>query len=479
MKRRISPKWLMVLGAVGLSLVFPRQARADGINVEAVAVAGIVVLVPLLAFEVFVEAIVLAIGLKVRYRKVLLVALGANVASLVAGIPVKIFNSWMYDAILPRELPAYFGAYPWAVGLGTAIYFAVTVAVEFLVIAPWSRKRAAGIGLGRVALVVLLANAATYAVLAPLHYFATRPLQDIREFTDHTHWAQTPPTTVYYIEPGSDHLCSIATDGQGRRVWVPDKVESYQFPPDRAWFLYRDRANRLCLLRRDGKPEICWQAGAPFSMLRVACDPDGKVVAYLDSHGDSRPYDLVLYDVQSKRTVKTGIQTSKEDYSPTIAWSSEPGVLLLRDNAKVAAYRVGKDLSLMPVSLDSGNEKLAPVYGRFAGGGQNDEWSYDASQDVSGRKEARTEHGLVSWLSVKMDDGTKFMLADDPGLLHLGGRDFGDVCFLPNGNELVFDDHTDLYLLDLARRKVGWIAHGKKLLTPTARYQRQMTEKKE
>ena len=78
MKRRISAKWLMVLGAIGLSLLFPRQAKANGINIEAVAVAGIVVLVPLLAFEVFVEAIVLAIGLKVRYRKVLLVALGAK-----------------------------------------------------------------------------------------------------------------------------------------------------------------------------------------------------------------------------------------------------------------------------------------------------------------------------------------------------------------------------------------------------------------
>ena len=332
--------------------------KADSINVEAVAVAGIVVLVPLLAFEVFVEAIVLAIGLKVRYRKVLLVALGANVASLVAGIPVKIFNSWMYDAILPRELPAYFGAYPWAVGLGTAIYFAVTVAVEFLVIAPWSRKRAAGIGLGRVALVVLLANAATYAVLAPLHYFATRPLQDIREFTDHTHWAQTPPTTVYYIEPGSDHLCSIATDGQGRRAWVPDKVESYQFPPDRAWFLYRDASNRLCLLGATESRRTAGRPAHPFPMLRVACDPDGKVVAYLDSHGDSGPTTWSFTTCnrsgrsrpESRPPRKTtrprslGRASRASCLSPTMRRSRHTGL---------AGY------SLMPVSLDSGNEKLA------------------------------------------------------------------------------------------------------------------------
>jgi hypothetical protein len=240
MKRPQNRTWLTISGAVSLWLLFPSVAKADGINVEVVAVAGVVVLVPLLAFEVLVEAIFLAVGLKFPYRKVLLLALGANLASLVAGIPVKIFNAWMYSAILPHELAPYFRQYPWAVLLGTTIYFVVTVAIELVVVARWRRRREALVSLSRAAVAVFLANAATYAVLAPLHYFATRPTSDIREFTDDSRWARRPVTTLYYVEPGSGNLCSIGTDGQGRQVLVPDMVKDYQFRSDLSWFLYRD-----------------------------------------------------------------------------------------------------------------------------------------------------------------------------------------------------------------------------------------------
>ena len=135
--------WLTVVGVVSVCLLFPAEARADGINIGFVAVAGLVVLIPLMAFEVFVEAIFLAVGLKVPYRKVLLLSLGANVALLVAGIPVKIFNAWMYGAILPHELAPYFRLYPRAAfSRRAAIYFVVTVIVELFVVVLWSRRRA-------------------------------------------------------------------------------------------------------------------------------------------------------------------------------------------------------------------------------------------------------------------------------------------------------------------------------------------------
>ena len=234
MKRPANLKWLTVLGVASLWLLFPSEARADGINIGFVAVAGLVVLIPLLAFEVFVEAIVLAIGLKFPYRKVLLLSLGANLASLAAGIAVKIFNAWMYPNILLHELAPYFRQYPRAAFLGTAIYFVVTVLVEFLVVVWWCRKHAAA-----------LAHA-----------------------------------------------------------------------------------------------------------------------------------------------------------------------------------------------------------------------------------------GLDSRLRVKTDDGSTIILADDPGFLHLASRSFGDVCFLDNGNELVFDDHHDIYLFDVARRKVGWIAHGSKVVMLTPRYQSKILDVK-
>ena len=86
---------------------------------------------------------------------------------------------------------------------------------------------------------------------------------------------------------------------------------------------------------------------------------------------------------------------------------------------------------------------------------------------------------LESHLRVKTKDGETFVLADNPGLLHLPSRSFGDVCFLANGNELVFDDYEDM--ISPRRRRigrVGWIAHGSKAVTLTTRYQRKIASAK-
>jgi hypothetical protein len=471
-------KWLTVLGVASLWLLFPTEARADAIDIGFVAVAGAVVLVPLMAFEVFVEAIFLAVGLKVTYRKVLLLSLGANLASLAAGIPAKVFNAWMYPHVLPHELAPYFRHYPEAALLGTAIYFVVTVLVELLVVFGWCLNRRADISLRRAAVVVVLANGATYAVLAPLHYLATRPIHDIQEFTDDTHWAQRPVTRIYYVDSDNGNLCSITTDGHGRQVLVPDTVKDYQFRPDGGWFLYRNGSNNLCLWRKSkGKPQVCWKTDQRFTMERVACSPDGTIVAYLSQLGDPTPYELVLRDTDSGRVVRTGVKTQQD----TIAWSNAPAVLFLGGTKE--AFQVHKDLSATPVRPGTVRKDLPAVYGRFTDmmksswwGG--DDWGASFDHDESGRTEATAFHGLESHLRVKTNDGSTFVLADNPGLLHLPSRFFDGVFFLANGNEIVFDDSQDIYLLDVAHRKVGWIAHGTKAVTLSARYQRKMTDGK-
>jgi len=214
--------------AVLMLLAVSRTAWADAIDFSFVFFAGAIVLIPLLAFEVFVEGIFLAWGLKVPYRKVLVLALLANLASLAAGVPVKIFNTAMYAALLPRDLAAYFRAYPRAVGLGTLIYFLVTLATEYAVVLAWCRSKAVTVAGMRLALTVLAANLATYAVLAPLNYVFTRPIQNVRVFTDASEWASRPLTELYYVDATTGHLCSIMTDGSGRRELTKDEVQNYQ-----------------------------------------------------------------------------------------------------------------------------------------------------------------------------------------------------------------------------------------------------------
>ena len=261
---------------------------------------------------------------------------------------------------------------------------------------------------------------------------------------------------------------------------VPDTVKDYQFRSERGWFLYRNGSNSLCLLTEGGKPQVCWKTDQRFTMDQVASDPDGTVVAYLERVEKWTPYELVLRDMASGRVVKTGVRTHKDDYDPEIAWSDAPDVLFLKHHGKVETLRVGKDLSAVPVRLEPAARKPLAVYGRFKEMGYfwgGDDWGASFSHDVSGGTEAMTYYGLGSHLYVKTGGGT-FILADNPGLLHLFGRGFGDVCFVADGNELVFDDYRDIYLLDVTQRKVGWITHGSKAITLIARYQRKIIPEK-
>ena len=103
---------------------------ADAIDFPMVFGLGLMVLVPLMAFEVFLEAFVLKLTWKVAFRSLCVFTLVANLLSLAAGIPTKILNAFFYGAFLPEDLPGFFATYPLAVCIGTLFYFAVTVAVE-------------------------------------------------------------------------------------------------------------------------------------------------------------------------------------------------------------------------------------------------------------------------------------------------------------------------------------------------------------
>jgi hypothetical protein len=176
-----------------------------------------VVLVPLLAFEVFVEAFVLRAIWHQRFTDLCRFTFFANFWSLLAGIPTKILNSWLYSLFLPEDLPGFFARYSVAVGIGTLIYFAVTIAVEGAYAFRWLRKNQYAITGSAVWKGILAANLATYAVLAPLHYYGTRPMHQVQEFTPNTLWAQQAASTVLFTDQKGT-LKSIHADGSAENA---------------------------------------------------------------------------------------------------------------------------------------------------------------------------------------------------------------------------------------------------------------------
>ena len=190
-----------------------RLLFADAINIPIVLGAGIVVLVPLLAFEVFVEAFVLQKTWRLPYRNLCNLTLIANCWSLVAGIPTKILNGFIYSVLFPEDIPGFFARYPFAAAIGSLVYFVVTVLVEGMYAFRWLRRNQVARSQAQIWIGILLANLATYAVLAPLNYLACRPHNEIRQFSNDTHWTSHAATTVLFIDSKNQYLQSIQADG--------------------------------------------------------------------------------------------------------------------------------------------------------------------------------------------------------------------------------------------------------------------------
>src|SRR5688572_18955062 len=179
---------------------------ADAIDLPLVFTYGLGVLVPLMLFQVGVESLILRHFWDVPFREMARFTFWANCWSLAAGIPTKILNVVVYGILLPHDIPEFFARYPFAVGVGTLIYFIVTVLVELGCATRWQRMNKVSITRRTLWSGVLLANLATYAVFAPSHYYATRPINDVREFTKDARWSEHPDAQVAYTDSENGHL---------------------------------------------------------------------------------------------------------------------------------------------------------------------------------------------------------------------------------------------------------------------------------
>jgi hypothetical protein len=225
---------------------------ADGIDLPLVLFYGVLILVPLMAFQVAVEAGILAPILRIPFKTLARGVFLANCCSFIAGIPTKALNAWLYSYLLPVDLINYFKRYPFAIAGGTGVYFVVTVLVEWGCMRWWLKK--SNLPNLRLWRGVLIANTATYLVLGPLHYFGTRPFQNVRDYTADTQWAEKPQSQVIYIDSKSGHLKSILSDGSKAHTVAPVSTTNYLVSSDLRAIWIQDPAGTSHLYR-DGSVE--------------------------------------------------------------------------------------------------------------------------------------------------------------------------------------------------------------------------------
>lgn len=232
---------------MGLPLeVCPAVILADGIDLPVLLVFGTVVLVPLMLFQVAVEGGILSRLWRIPFRQLVKVVFVANCWSLIAGIPTKILIAWLYDSVLPNDLIGFFRFYPFAAAGGTFVYFVITIFVEGFYLS--RRVKEAGMPTSKFWSGVVIANLATYAVLAPLDYFGNRPDHNVREFTADSSWAAKPPMQIVYIDSKSGFLKSVFSDGSEPRTLVSSQVTNYIVTSNSEAILFQDPAGvqRTC-----------------------------------------------------------------------------------------------------------------------------------------------------------------------------------------------------------------------------------------
>lgn len=438
---------------------------ADAIDFAVVIQYGIAILIPIFAFQFFVEGLVLRKYWSVPFRTLASLVFRANLFSLLAGIPTKIVNMVMYGVLLPwNDIPKFFARYPWAVVSGTLFYFTVTVFVEWSTALRWTRLTGQSLSKSSVFRGILWANVATYLVLAPLHYLGTRPANDIETFSPNVLWTMHPEVRLVFVDPAAGHLRTSRITDTSSQILISNKVESFLISSDLKICVYRDPTNSLHVWRADaGVARRIWQTSDRINMNEVAFAPSGDRVAIIVDQ-----WKIAVVETRSGQSVPAELPT--KTHMSGIAWSTDENrfVVSAGTNEYFVVELAGHESTFNQVTNSSQLPPLFLCYGRTL---RN--WS-----EQCGEREAFFEPGLGSRLSIYRENAGRkirlLKLAVNPGLLHLPSVQFAEAAFLSDCNECLVEASDALYLIDVDKKRLGRIASGSEFIAFLPKYRKQL-----
>lgn len=449
---------------------------ANGINLPFVLGYGIAILVPLMAFEVFVEAFVLGKLWKQPWREICRLTFSANCWSLTAGLPVKFLNAWLASLMLPTDIEGYFEAFPKVAVVSATTFFVVTILVEGLVARAWLRHPSTSAPTRNTFWGgILLANVITYSVLAPVYYYATKPNSPELQFTRDSSWTANSATQVLFVHPKTGHLLARPLGSTNSTVVVPSETRDYLVSADLSLCLYRGADNNLYLHQREsGKDVLVWATKERFLMNQVAFSPTGHYVAIATDELES----LLVVDVTSGRTNRV-VTPHNFDWSTKVAWTTVENEFMVdvRGTIGTARFAIGPSLELSEADLDRAHPpQLLVCYGRINGGStrSGERWGAWFRGDECNGVKAWVGPGLGSGLRVYRNEPYQslFRLGVSHGLLRLSFMHFGQAVFLPGCDELVFSAEDNIYLLGIPTRRVCRLSQGEDFILFTPKFQK-------
>lgn len=486
---------MVVVVRIGCMATLTHPLLADAIDIPYVVGFGLVVLVPLMLFEVGIEALVLSKVWRLPYGNLCRYSFVANCWSLVAGIPTKILNAFLYgEVLLPQDMPGFFARYPFAVAIGSLIYFVVTLLVEGAYAFRWLRLNQFVLVRHQIWRGVILANIASYAVLAPLHYHLTKPINDIRAFTTDARWSSHPTTKIIFTDAVNGYLKAVNIDGSAAETIMPVAARDYLVSTDLNICLFRGKDGNLYLYRRDlGQTNLIWQTDAHFRMDQVAFSPSADRVAFVIEKGKY----VEAVDVKTGERVRESFPDADSFfYDISLAWSKEEAKFYVSSDKKhfIVTLQPKSHLMIelpnntgapewnltMKAINDTNNLDILTCYGRISHGGwwsSGGDWGASFDEDKCDGLSARSEPGLGSGLRIYREDQKRspvLTVAVNPGLLHLASFYFEDVALLEGCGECLFQANDYIYLADIDRKRVGTVTKGERFILLTPRYQKHL-----
>ncbi|MFN7138282.1 MAG: hypothetical protein ACK4UN_02965 [Limisphaerales bacterium] len=445
---------------------------ANGINMGFVAGYGLLVLLPLILFQVAVEGAIYRFLWKVPFREMASLAFRNNCWSLLAGIPVKIVNASIYEKFLVGNLVEFFQRYPLVVGLGTAFYFVVTVLVEILVTRRWRNRNYPEWQPGGLARGVLIANVVTYSVLAPVHYYATRPRPDLSELTPRTTWTQNPDTKIFFIDPADQFLKSVRADGTAPSVIVPIPLRDYLLSEDLNICLFRGTDNNLHLYRRDPPAtNLIWETKEKFFMDQVAFSGTGEMAAFV-SHDESR-LEIINLTTGTRHLHPVGKETR-------LAWSKNENELYAASpETRAFLIHITADGRVEFTNQSNTNPfAVLPCFGRVPNAkiskDRGIEWGPSYEFDECESLIAYSRQTLPLYFTHPSERRTIWKLSFNYGLMGLGGIRFREVAFIGDCSEAVLQANQHIYIADPNKKRLGLLTPGEKFSIISERYRKQL-----
>lgn len=450
---------------------------ADAINLPIVALGGFVVFAPLTLVVVAIELLIFRQTLRIAPRRAFRPVLAANIFSTLAGILVFLFQDVgiRYSGI-GRSVSGLLNGYLWFSLLLIVVYFAISVLVEATSLMRWAKSEV-HVASGRIFRVVTLANMASYLVVGPLYYFSTRPTFSDVTVMDHAEWTANSGETLYVIDPRDHFLKRVRLGKQQAETVVPFPVADFLVADGGAAYAYRGTDGNLYAWRpRNAAPTLIAATAERFLMPSVSMCGSRVAYALKTSPDQSRsPVVVKVFDLDCAATMTVAQYDDPDLLMREVAWSADGQVLYVRVKHQAVERFEGRaphwPLGAVGAS-DLSSADLADNLLRNASGSwwSRDDWGVALPRtETRGALQVEAYPFLGARVSVTRRGATR-VLRNDYGLLELGLPAFESPTILPHGDEVLLEWSDQVYLLDVERWRLGFVANGLKYVVDSPKF---------